>query len=98
MTFNIRSELLSACKYHISMIFFKILKRFTMHEELVIGNLIFYVTERREKECPQSLEAWTMESSNGGKRDFDLPMMTQRCGRVKQDPPLLLKSYLHSLN
>ena len=89
MTLNIRYELFSAWKYQMSMIFFKILKRFTMHEELVIGNLIFYVTERREKECPQSLEAWTMESSNRGKRDLDLPMMTQRCGRVKQDPPPL---------
>ena len=47
------------------------------------------MTERREKECPQILEAWAMEFSNETKRDIDLPMMTQRCGRVKHDPPPL---------
>ena len=98
MSFNIRSKLLSACKYQISMIFFKILKRFTMHKELVTRKLIIYVTEGREKECPQSSEAWTMEFSNGRRRDIDIPMMTQICGRVEQDPPPLWKIYLHGLN
>ena len=58
-----------------------------MHEELVTGNLKLYVKERREKECPQSLEAWSMEFSNGRKRDIYLSLMIQRCGRVEQDPP-----------
>ena len=74
---------------HANIILFKILKIFTMHGELVTRNLKLCVTERREKECSQSLEAWSMEFSNGRKRDIDLPTMRQTCGRFNQDPPLL---------